>query len=89
MTQNANLDIVRAPAPSINPIACAPNPRKISAKNGIEIFRTSIMETIFVVAVLVSIAWRVRVRLWARGFAVDIIWAILYAGALIGYDQRR
>ena len=47
------------------------------------------METIFVVAVLVSIAWRVRVRLWARGFAVDIMWAILNAGAVIGSDQRR
>jgi hypothetical protein len=31
------------------------------------------METIFVVAVLVSIAWWVRVRLWARGLVVDII----------------
>jgi hypothetical protein len=47
------------------------------------------METIFVVAVLVSIAWRVRVRLWVSGFAVDIMWAILNAGAVIGSDQRR
>ena len=47
------------------------------------------MESIFVMAVLVSIAWRVRVRLWARGFAVDIIWAILNTGVVIGSDQRR
>jgi len=46
------------------------------------------METIFVVAVLVSIAWRVRVRLWVSGFAVDIMWVILNAGAVIGSDQR-
>ena len=39
------------------------------AINGIEIFRTSIMEQIFVMAVVVSIAWRQRLRLWARGFA--------------------
>jgi hypothetical protein len=47
------------------------------------------MGSIFVMAVLVSIAWRVRVRLWASGFAVDIMWAILNAGAVIGSDQRR
>ena len=39
-------------------------------------------------AVLVSIAWRVRVRLWVSGFAVDIMRAILTAGTVIGSDQR-
>ncbi|MDA7766972.1 hypothetical protein N8977_05150 [Alphaproteobacteria bacterium] len=47
------------------------------------------MGSIFVVAVLVSVAWRVRVRLWVSGFTVDIMWAILNAGAVIGSDQRR
>jgi hypothetical protein len=47
------------------------------------------MGSIFVMAVLVSIAWRVRVPLWVSGFTVDILWAILNAGAVIGSDQRR
>ncbi|MDC0100974.1 hypothetical protein OAJ39_01165 [Alphaproteobacteria bacterium] len=47
------------------------------------------MGSIFVMAVLVSVAWRVRVWLWVSGFTVDIMWAILNAGAVIGSDQRR
>ena len=88
MIKNANLDIVRAPAASMNPIAWAPKPRKIRAKKGIEIFRTSIMEKIFVMGVVVPIAWQQQVWLWARGIASRFYMLVSCSG-IISSDGDR